>query len=228
VAFPAVIDTREVVEETLRRIDQGSRRIALVGAPSSGKTTALAGVATRLASAGWSTFRTSMPSGDDAGPLALTLLADQVGSGEVIRNSATTWASKVDATVAATRARAQMSPVLVTLDDPLFEQPGMLPTPFTEHATSLIGALSGIDNVAFIVARHARYPRAGANLSSSRSRPPPAASSLPSMVARSRAQRNRSRSLASIGLPSRSPAEVRLLVAIEKSQHQGKATHALR
>lgn len=86
-APPAVIDTSKVVEETLRRIDQGSRRIALVGPPSSGKTTALGQVAERLAADGWSTFRTSMPSGDDAGPLALTLLADQVGCGKVIRDA---------------------------------------------------------------------------------------------------------------------------------------------
>lgn len=221
--FPAVIDTRKVVEETLRRIDQGSRRIALVGAPSSGKTTALAGVATRLASAGWSTFRTSMPSGDDAGPLALTLLADQVGSGKVIRNAATTWASKLDATVAATRERAQTAPVLVTLDDPLFEQPAMIPTPFTEHATSLIGALSGIDNVAFIVASSRQVPQSWGQLV--RLEVETAAECVlaafnggPFATAAKQV-----RQLGIDQLAKRSPAEVCLLVAIEKSQHQGKA-----
>jgi hypothetical protein len=57
------------------------------------------------------------------------------------------------------RKKLHASGVLVTLDDPLFEQPAMIPTPFTEHASALIGALSGIDNVAFVVASSRRVPQ---------------------------------------------------------------------
>lgn len=219
----SVIDTSKVVEKTLRRIDQGSRRIALVGAPSTGKTSALASVATSLASRGWATFRTAMPSGDDAGPLALTLLADQVGTGEVIRDPAVPWSTKLDATVAATRKRAQTSPVLVTLDDPLFEQPAMMPTPFTEHATSLIGALSGIENVAFLVASSHHIPQSWGQIVKLE-----VETDAGSVLAAFdddglAAAAGRIMSLGREQLARRSPIELRLLVAIEHAHGQGKA-----
>lgn len=231
VAFP-VIDTSRVVEEILRRIHQGSRRIALVGAPSSGKTTALGQVAQQIASDGWSTLRTLMPSGDDAGPLALTLLADQVGCGKLIRDASVPWSKKLEETVAATRKKAQgsagprkkphASGVLVTLDDPQFEQPAMTPTPFTEHATSLIGALSGIDNVAFIVASSRRVPQSWGELvelepKTDAGRVLAAFDGGPFAAAAKQVKK-----LGLDRLATRSPAEVRLLVAIEKLQHQSQ------
>lgn len=222
----SVIDTSKVVEETRRRIAQGDRRIALFGAPSSGKSTALAAVASAWAAEGRPSFRTSMGSGDDAGPLALTLLAEQVGVGETIRDVAIPWSGKLEAITQGIRKRGG-DPVLVTVDDPLFEQSIMKPTPFSEHAASLIGALSGIEDVVFLVASSRTIPHSWGSIIKLEVETaaigvlePLSSTALAGAV-------KRIMQIEPACLAKRSPAEIRLGVALEHARKGGRGAEAL-
>ncbi len=233
----ALLDAAAVRDEVVRRVRQGDRRLALTGRRAVGKSTIMAAAATELGRTGCRIVRTAMPAGDDAGPVAMALVAEQLDGAccEVVHDVDTPWQTKLDALVAGIRragsrqaaprsrpARAAAAPgIVVTIDDPRFGRNDQPTTIFDERAVELVGRLASLDNVAVVVASSWPVPldwgpslQVPASADVARVLADPAITGLPGAAA-----------VRQLPAPPahRSPLELRLLVAIETRRRHAAA-----
>lgn len=225
----ALLGAVAIRDEVVKRVRQGDHRLALTGRRAVGKSTIMAAAAAELGRSGCRIVRTAMPAGDDAGPVAMALVAEQLGGAcrEVVHDVHASWRTKLEALVAELRtagprvagprsrpARAVAAPgVVVTIDDPRFGRNDQATTVFDERAVELVGRLASLENVAVIAAASWPVPldwgpslTVPASADIARVLADPAIASLAGAAA--------VRELAAAPV-HRSPLELRVLVAIE-------------
>ncbi len=129
--------------------------VAVVGAPSTGKSNVLRLVQKELASA--AVFWTRMsPSGDDAGPVALAMLASQIDPAvlERVKEIGRPWREKVEEVVRALGARQ----AVVLIDDVRQPARGHQPQVFDDQAAELVDALLHEHGVRLVTSSSERPP----------------------------------------------------------------------
>ncbi|MEZ4399266.1 MAG: hypothetical protein R3B06_04560 [Kofleriaceae bacterium] len=128
---------RPAAEKVVAAVDRGEV-VAVVAAPSTGKSTVLSLVAAQLSSD--QVFRTGMPTfGDDAGPVALATLAAQLEPSvlEFVKDIDKPWRDKVGQVVQSLGQRD----AVVLVDDLRRPASGHQPLVFDDQATDLIDGL---------------------------------------------------------------------------------------
>lgn len=138
-------------DEAKNLILQGTRRVALTGRASAGKSTALGLVGERLRDTGWRVLRSQMPIGDDAGLVALASLAGQLGQqvASEVKAIHVSWEKKLEAVSQALAGLSENTAVL--LDDPWLASSDDVPSVFAERASEAVGALSAVQSISLVI-----------------------------------------------------------------------------